>query len=346
MSLIKRELVQLSHVYSGQNLAGMFESPKLDGFRMWWDGGVSRNIPKEEIPWANLKGDERYLVKQIATGLWTRYGNVVHAPAWFLDQLPKGQLLDGEAFSELLSRQQIRSICSTLIPDDIGWAQVQFHVINRWSPEVLFKPGIINNPNYQKIISPECLSFFYAMGGHEYMALANGHVYKHLLAQSENWEERVIRLVKKNKIPYTGWQEYIARRLEEEMGKLHGEGLIAEDPNATADVKRVYSSLKIKPRDDAEAVVVGYISARDGKLRGMMGAAIVEWNGVRFELSGFTDEERRLSDSTWAWANLEKEIPDDIYAVHFPRGKRVTFSYRGLTDAGVPNEAAYYRGRD
>lgn len=345
--MANRELVQLSQTYDGKKcIAGWFESSKLDGFRMWWDGGVSRGLPKDVVPWANTDKDERYKDKQFATGLWTRYGNVVHAPRWFLDALPKGELLDGEGWSPVLSRQVVRSFCSKLVPLDHEWAQIQFWVVNRLSPNVLFAIGKINNPNYSKMITKASFDFFVEQGGSTFGVYSNAAVYNHLVKKADSWKPEVLQLVRQNQIPYVGWQEYVANRLIEEMGKPHGEGLILSDPNAATEMVRSHNSLKVKPRDDAEATVVGYISARDGKLRGLLGALIVNWDGVVFELSGFTDEERRLSETSWAYNHLEEELPPDIHCVRFPRGTQVTFSYRGLTDDGKPNEAVYFRGRD
>jgi len=99
--MINREFVMLAQVYnpSKHKIGGWFVSTKYDGQRCIWDGGASRGIPKIEVPWANNKKDERYLERPIATGLWSRYGNVIHAPDWFLDGLPTGMLLDGELWS-------------------------------------------------------------------------------------------------------------------------------------------------------------------------------------------------------------------------------------------------------
>jgi hypothetical protein len=79
---------------------------------------------------------------------------------------------------------------------------------------------------------------------------------------------------------------------------------------------------------------------------------IVEWKGKTFQLSGFTDAERTLVDvgaegcmdvHAWAVANPEAVVPNDIEAIHFPRGSQVTFKYRELTDDGIPKEASYMR---
>jgi ATP-dependent DNA ligase len=218
--------------------------------------------------------------------------------------------------------------------------------VNRLSPSVLFAPGRINNPNYRKLITPECSDFFFSRGGKGFGVYSNAAVHNHLVKKADDWKPEVMQLVRQNQVPFEGWQDYLAKRLIEEMDKPHGEGLILINPNAATEMVRSHSSLKVNPRDDAEATVIGYISARDGKLRGLLGALVVDWDGVVFELSGFTDEERQLSESSWAYANLEQRLPDDIYCLRFPKGCRVTFSYRGLTDDGKPNEAVYFRGRD
>jgi ATP-dependent DNA ligase len=108
--------------------------------------------------------------------------------------------------------------------------------------------------------------------------------------------------------------------------------------------------LKIKPHDDAEATVIGYTSGREtdkgSKLLGLMGALIVEFNGKRMELSGFTDQERQFSSAeaaSFAASNPGSECPDWITNTNFPRGSQVTFKYRGLTKEGIPQEARYFR---
>jgi ATP-dependent DNA ligase len=121
--------------------------------------------------------------------------------------------------------------------------------------------------------------------------------------------------------------------------------------------------LKVKNLNDDEGTVVGYITGREtdkgSKLLGLMGALILDYNGKRLELSGFTESERRLSlikdycaaeteDTPQGWAakNPEKEVPAWIEAKEFPRGSKVTFKYRGLTADGIPAEARYWRHKE
>ena len=57
--------------YAGQDPAGLLMSEKLDGIRAKWNGHTLR----------------------------TRKGNLINAPGWFLAQLPKGDVLDGELWA-------------------------------------------------------------------------------------------------------------------------------------------------------------------------------------------------------------------------------------------------------
>lgn len=345
--MANRELVQLSKTFDSQAVGGFYMSSKLDGFRVVWDGGVTRGVPKPQVPWANNAKDARYLEPQVATGLWTRYGNVVHAPNWFLDGLPTGKVLDGEFWNPLLSRQQIRSICARLKPDEYEWKHIQFHVFGRLCPEVWLAPGRISSPNYTKIITKEALMFYYGHKGEPFGIHPNGLVYEHLQKLAEFWPDNV-RAVHQELLPNSQAlaKEMIRLRLLEEMRKPRGEGLILTNSNGFQEMKRTSSSLKVKPRDDSEGRVVGYIAGKEGKLRGMLGALILDWQGKRLELSGFTDAERQLSETSWAYNHPGEELPEDIVCLRFPIGSQVTFSYRGLTDDSIPNEACYFRGRD
>ena len=67
--------------WNGQKLDGFLLCEKFDGCRAYWDGAQ----------------------------LWTRSGNVIPAPQWFLDALPKGVHLDGEIWAGRGNFSQARS---------------------------------------------------------------------------------------------------------------------------------------------------------------------------------------------------------------------------------------------
>ena len=98
--MAKREFLQLAHKYIGHNsthMGGWFMSEKLDGIRAFWDGGISRGIPAHKIKWANTAKDYRLKELPTATGLWSRYGKVIHAPDFWLDKMPPVPC-DGELY--------------------------------------------------------------------------------------------------------------------------------------------------------------------------------------------------------------------------------------------------------
>lgn len=53
--MAKRNFLMLAHTFKpGKHFpGGMFLSEKLDGIRCYWDGGISRGIPKANVPYAN-----------------------------------------------------------------------------------------------------------------------------------------------------------------------------------------------------------------------------------------------------------------------------------------------------
>ena len=341
--MIKREFCQLSHTYKGENVAGHFASSKLDGFRVIWDGGVSRGYPKADVPWANHDKDSRYVEQPIATGLWTRYGNVVHAPDWFLDLLPRYPM-DGELWSPDLSRQQIRSICSTRDPGD-GWKGITYQVFNLVLARVWLGEGRINNPNFSKTICSASIDWYIRRGGSIFLMQDFETSYEQML--SSTWSKH-IKLVLQKRLTIN-YAEEIEQMLEVEMAKEHGEGLIITDPRGRMAMKRVKTSLKVKPNDDSEARVIGYVAGREtdkgSRLLGKLGCLIVRWGSEVFELSGFTDAERTLSPRArdYALVHPGEQIPYKDACFAFPVESLVTFKYRGLTDDGIPNEARYWR---
>ncbi|MFN0110217.1 MAG: DNA ligase, partial [Blastocatellia bacterium] len=117
----------------------------------------------------------------------------------------------------------------------------------------------------------------------------------------------------------------LRRKLAEVVG-AGGEGLMLHRADAPYITGRNDALLKLKPLDDAEATVIGYVPGK-GKYTGKMGALRVEMaDGKRFQIgTGFTDAVR---------AN-----PPAV-------GTLITFTYRGLTKNGLPRFASYLRVRE
>jgi len=354
---LKRDYVQLAHVYEQQRqtIAGWFVSEKLDGMRAWWDGGRSRGVPASEVPYANTEKDARYVETPIATGLWTRYGNILHAPDWFLDALPDF-CLDGELWCGRNSFQTMTGIVKHLNPSH-EWDGVIYQVFDSPPPCLLFMDGDVRVQTY-KVYLRGCYPWWKKETKVREVFMdcfeSTNNFLKKYLVETKN-----LKLLGQIRLPFAtqtaldDLNTYLTNVTND-----GGEGLILRKPTSMWEPKRSYNLLKVKKFQDAEATVIGYTTGREtdkgSKLLGMMGALITTYNGHRLELSGFKEEERELFgnyqvDQTafaakdWATANPEKEVPSWITNEKFPRGSQVTFRYRELTDAGIPKEARYWR---
>lgn len=353
--MAKREFLMLAHPYDPKKhgIAGWYMSEKLDGMRAFWDGGVSRDMLKADVPWANCAKDARYKEEQYATGLWSRYGNVIHAPEWWLDELPATPL-DGELYMGLGFRQDLMSLVKKL--DCSGdWTDVKLHCFDIPYPGAIFADGEIKGTNFKKEIVREHCHLMTCgadlrLPVNSDAGISFRSVINHLPRILEESTAAVAH--GQEMLPFATKQAeaVITNRLDK-ICDAGGEGLMLRSPGSVWTPERSHQLVKVKKLDDAEGLVIGYTSGREtdlgSKLLGLMGALILRLdNGECLELSGFTDEERELNDSDWATQNPGEEVPVNIFAVEFPRGSLVTFRYRGLTKDGIPQEARYWRKRD
>ena len=149
--MARREFLQLADHYdpSKHDVAGWFISEKLDGTRCFWDGGLSRGLPTEQVPWASVidpkTGGKKAKIKPVATGLWSRYGNPIMAPDWWLNQLPSCPL-DGELWAGRGKFQLCRSICGGDVPDE-RFDKIVFAVYSTPPLGAIFSTGQIKNAN-------------------------------------------------------------------------------------------------------------------------------------------------------------------------------------------------------
>lgn len=342
--------MMLAHKYNPakHSIGGWYLSEKLDGQRCFWDGGISRGKLKSDIYWANTAKDSRYVDTQYATGLWSRYGNVIHAPDEWLDKLPK-MPLDGELYLPY-DRQTLRTIIARLDPNPNEWREVFYYVFDIPCMSVMLKEGEIKTTNFKKVLKPD-LKF-------DDRPEDFRHNYK-ILCDLE--ESPYIRVVDQQKLPMqTNLAEEMIREELEAVTNMGGEGVMLRNPDSYWVPWRTHDLVKVKKLSDMEGTVIGYTTGREtelgSKLLGKMGALILRLdNGKTMELSGFTDLERELECTTgfgcreatdWAVANPGGMLPDEYQARAFPRGTRVTFRYRGMSNDGIPQEARYWRKKD
>ena len=116
------------------------------------------------------------------------------------------------------------------------------------------------------------------------------------------------------------------KRKLDEVVRAGGEGLMLHLADAPYVTGRSDVLIKLKPLQDTEAVVIEHIPGK-GKYQGRLGALRVRTADGKFFLigTGFTDEVRR----------------------HPPAiGTTITYTYRGLTNTGLPRFASYLRVRE
>lgn len=324
-----RAYVQLAHVYKPSagfdGIKNWLASEKFDGMRAIWDGGVTKGMFTDDIPYANTRKDKK---RWHATGLWSRHGKPIFAPQWWLRYLPT-EPLDGELWSPTLSFQEIMSTVKKSAELDPRWDQIHYMVFDRPDFNEFLKPGEIylGAGEERWKISEHALLWWRSLSSHAPNVSDYFHErHKHLIRME--YQNEVVRIADQirvfSKDVLDGYMDVIYKR--------GGEGVVVRAPNSPWTAKRSHDLLKIKPFLDSEAVVVGFTSGRS-RLGGLLGALKVKWNNVEFEIGGGLTDGMRMLDS-------------EGHPIYFQRGMKVNFRYRALTLDGIPKEARYLRTVD
>lgn len=361
---MRREFLQLADTYNPakHTIAGYLVSEKLDGTRCFWDGGVSRGLPTEQIPWASVtdpkSGMRKLKLKPIATGLWSRYGNPIIAPDDFLNSLPACPL-DGELWAGRGGFQLCRSICAGDDPDP-RFHRISYAVYSAPALPYVFMSGEIKNTNIVRSLAFEQIEQWLKpridrMPGYGWVntpATFNDELMflrEFLEVQSDRvFIHQQIRLPEDEQAARQMVNEFLKKVLDQ-----GGEGCVIRNPLASWMPKRHKGLLKFKPYEDAEARVVGFTSGREtdkgSRLLGKIGALIVDYQGKRLELAGLTDAEREFLNPSMSQTAAEhpgEDMPKFFQGKCFKTGQTVTFKYRELTNDGIPKEARFWRRRD
>jgi hypothetical protein len=353
---MKQYFFMKSNKYEDQDVGGWYCSEKIDGQTAFWDGGITAGMPKKEVPWANVDKDSRYKDEQFCTGLWSQNANIIHAPESWTRYMPTfpilAELWTGDRRVE--GRQRLRSIVSTIHPDEYDWRSVCAMVFDIPSIEYVFRPRKIDTMHYKKVYTKYTQAWMV------------GHMEDYGIVDVEPWYpfDTIYKIIRKrlnvcenlNYIEQKKLSRFLYKQEVDEYLRqvldAKGEGLMLRHPDMTHVTVRSTKSLKVKYDHDDEATIVGYTAGK-GKLLGLMGNAIVDYKGRRLELSGFTDEERELfanrninedgDASAWCREHEGQEVPDWIYNPRFSRGTVITFKYRAMSSYGIPQEAKYWR---
>jgi DNA ligase-1 len=350
----KREFLMLAHSWNPQKhkTEGSFLSEKLDGIRAVWIP-QTRDMEFQKIVFANTNRDER---EHNCSGLWSRYGKPIFAPAWFLDLLPRTHCLDGELFLGHKQWQTTASYTKKHRPVDEEWRKLGYYVFDIPSYVRLFEVGRINNPNFVEKLIPanvhldfgiDITDRWFAPRRFEYNWQYLG---KHYRVAEAGELQGTWGALRQMQLPMNRFEaESIVERELERVVKSRGEGLILRRPHSEWQPRRSDEVLKVKKMEDAEGTVVGY-NYGFGKLYGMIGSirlrAALEGKEVEFDLSGFTDEERTVIHEYRDEARLAPgRFVTKTVSDRFRLGDHITFQYRELTNDGKPKEARYLRPR-
>ena len=236
----------------------------------------------------------RYLVSEKLDGvraIWDgeilrfRSGREINAPRWFVEGLPKRQR-DGELWIARGAFERLSGVVRKDVPDDGEWRQVRYMIF-----ELPGAPGTFRE---------------------------RAEVMRQI-ARDANvpWLREIEQ--------FSAVDRNSLQKRFKEVVKAGGEGLMLHRADALYETGRSDTLLKMKPWEDAEAVVIGHLPGK-GKYAGMLGALRLRLpDGREFSLgTGFTDEQRRNPP---------------------PLGSTVTYRYRDITSSGLPRFASFLRPR-
>jgi DNA ligase 1 len=350
------EFLQCLHKYrpGKSKIAGWYASEKLDGLRVLWDGGLSRGLSTYSVPFANL--DKK--VKPIASGLWTKYGNVVVAPDWFLNQLPPFPL-DGELWAGRGNFEKVSSITRKDKADPKEWEIIEFPVVDSPSLKSVFGDRILKNVRFKKTISYSAIETWMKSLDEsrlaEYVSVPEDARFEEVLVFLRENIESEGRIFLHRQIKLSEDLEQAEKQLErffKQSVKDGAEGVVVRNPRAVWTPDKSHNILKYKAQDDAEGIVRGFVSGdktdKGSKHLGKIGSLILDFGGKRVDCSGLTDDERLFGTpdmAAYAAAHPKEDMPVDFFGKHFRPGQQITFTYHELTAAGIPENPRYFRHR-
>lgn len=346
--MAKREFLRQAQSYKGQRVNNKWVSEKLDGVRALWDGGMTRGMLLGDIPFANTTRAHPNEMAMPVSGLWSRYGKPFYAPAWFLDQLPKVPM-DGELW---MGRGLFNKTVGIVKSYDGDWSDIKYMVFNMPYVRYWLADGFIDNPNMSVRLRS---AYIWAAK----LAEAKGvrlfsqsqsfrNVYGILTSQyKENEVFKVHKQVPLGSCHTRGMK--ILDSFYDEITENDGEGVMLVESESHWMPERSTTLLKKKIFQDAEAVVVGCTfgseTDKGSKLLGSMGALTVSYNGIEFDISGFTEQERLLPAEhvQYAMQHPKEKAPDGIMPLAFAKGQVITFKYMRTNPSGTPRDAQYKR---
>lgn len=218
--------VMLANVYhSGVDLKAYWVSEKYDGIRGYWDGKK----------------------------LWTRGGEQVYPPAWFIAGWPN-IALDGELWAGRGGFGDAVSTARRQTPDDAAWRKMRFMVFDLPAHEGTFDQRL---PSLKSTVASINLPW--------------------------------VQVVKQSKVE----DHRSLQKMLNTITKDGGEGLMLHRGASFYRAERNDDLLKVKLHDDADARVIAYIPGKGKHAGRLGALVVEMPNGQRFKLgTGFSDAQR------------------------------------------------------
>lgn len=250
---------------------------------------LAREAPADIDPAGYLVSEKLDGVRAFWDGQRLRFrgGGTVAAPAAFLRQLPAGQPLDGELW---LGRGGFEAVLATVRrqqPDAVQWQALRYAVF-----ELPDSPGTFAQRA------------------------------QHLAQWLPSLNQPTLEVVPQREVASAAaLQHWLA-----EVVAGGGEGLVLHQAQAPYRSGRDGSLLKLKPIQDADAVVIGHQPGQ-GRYAGQLGALRVR------------DEDGRVFDIGSGLSDAQRKQPP-------PLGSVVSYRWRGRTAKGLPRFASLWRLRE
>lgn len=249
---------------------------------------LAREMPAGHSPVADLVSEKYDGVRAVWDGqhLRLRGGGTVLAPAWFLAALPPVPL-DGELWLGRGRFDEVSALVRRGDPQEAGWQALRYMVFEQPGGAGSFAERVAR----LRALAP-------ADGGGPWQVVPQQR-----LADAAALQRELARVV-----------------------AAGGEGLVLHRADAPWVSGRSDGLLKLKPVQDADAVVIGHLPGR-GRYQGLVGALRVRDAEGRVFLigSGLSEAQRRSPP---------------------PLGSTVSYRWRGRTASGLPRFATLWRLRE
>lgn len=331
---------------SKHKVDGWFASEKLDGIRVFWDGGSTLGLPIKKVPWLSdewRRLHREHLDKE-SVGLWTRYLNPVFVPATAVRDLPTGVMLDMEIWC---GRQMFHQTSSLVRRFEVSLKEWEESSIGMWVHDLIPASVFFGDRKGQR---NSVMQYDYGEWYRNQLKLSYANFAKHDMVFSRrlqalkaiDFDGKFVKLLDQTKVK--SYSE--AQILFSTIKQGRGEGLMLQNPNSLWIPKRVESLVKLKASFTLTGQVVGWTKGQ-GKHSDKMGALIIqplanmdipEAQRVTKNFSvgtGFDDLERALA--------LTFEDPPTQYPRNYPIGCQVEIGYLDVTEDKCPREPRFLR---